>query len=77
MLIVTQITGQRFGLNPDLIQRVDGGEETVITLVDGTRYSVAESLDQVADLLLEHRIAVISGHPDEGPRLRLVTQGPS
>jgi flagellar protein FlbD len=72
MLIVTQLTGHRFGLNPDLIQRVDAEHDTVITLVDGTKYLVAESLDQVAEMMLEHRIAIVGGHTNDTPHLRLV-----
>jgi flagellar protein FlbD len=73
MLIVTQLTGHRFGLNPDLIQRVDAQhDDTVITLVDGTRYLVAESLDEVAEMMLDHRIAIVGGRSSETPHLRLV-----
>jgi flagellar protein FlbD len=72
MLIVTQLTGHRFGLNPDLIQRVDAEHDTVITLVDGTRYLVAESLDEVAEMMLDHRIAIVGGRTNDTPHLRLV-----
>jgi flagellar protein FlbD len=72
MLIVTQLTGHRFGVNPDLIQRVDAEHDTVITLVDGTRYLVAESLDEIAEMMLDHRIAIVGGRSSETPRLRLV-----
>jgi uncharacterized protein YlzI (FlbEa/FlbD family) len=67
--------GRRFALNPDLIRRVDAagqGVETVVTLVDGLTYAVAEGLDTVCERMLAHRIAVVTGSPEPAPRLRLV-----
>ena len=61
MVILTKLTGERFALNPDLIQRVEAGHDTVVILVDGALYLVAESLDVVADLMLTYRAAIVSG----------------
>ena len=60
MVTLTRITGARFGLNPDLIERVDATPDTVITLVDGTKYLVRESLDEVVALVLEFRAQVLA-----------------
>jgi flagellar protein FlbD len=72
MLILTRLSGGRFGLNPDLIQRVEASHDTVVVLVDGTKYLVAETLDEVADKMLQLRIAVVSGTHDEDSHLHLV-----
>ena len=61
MIILTKLSGERFALNPDLVQRVEASHDTVVTLVDGAKYLVAESLDVVADRMLDYRIAVVSG----------------
>lgn len=59
MVTLTRITGAQFALNPDLIERVDRTPDTVITLVDGTKYLVRESLDEVVAVVLEFRAQVI------------------
>lgn len=60
MIILTRLNGQEFALNPDLIERADRTPDTVITLVDGTKYLVAESLTNVARLIREFRASVIA-----------------
>ncbi|GAA3397699.1 flagellar FlbD family protein [Cryptosporangium minutisporangium] len=60
MIIVTRLNGQEFALNPDLIERADCTPDTVITLVDGTKYLVSESLSDVTRLIREYRALVIA-----------------
>jgi flagellar protein FlbD len=71
VIILTKLSGERFALNPDLVQRVEASHDTVVTLVDGAKYLVAESLDVVADRMLAYRVAVVSG-AQESVRLHLV-----
>ena len=47
MITLTRLSGTEFVLNCDLIERVDATPDTVVTLVDGKKYVVAESLDDV------------------------------
>ena len=60
MIILTRLNGQKFALNPDLIERADSTPDTVITLVDGTKYIVGESLTDVARLIREFRALIIA-----------------
>ena len=60
MVTLTRITGAQFALNPDLIERVDCTPDTVITLVDGTKYLVSDSLDDVIDSVLDFRARIVS-----------------
>jgi len=60
VIVLTRLNGQEFALNPDLIERADCTPDTVITLVDGTKYLVSESLSDVARLIREYRAAVIA-----------------
>ena len=48
MITLTRLSGSVFALNSDLIERVDATPDTVVTLVDGKKYVVTESLDEVA-----------------------------
>jgi flagellar protein FlbD len=60
MVPLTRITGVQFALNPDLIERVDRTPDTIITLVDGTKYIVREALDEVVLAVLEYRAQVLA-----------------
>jgi flagellar protein FlbD len=60
MIPLTRLTGAQFALNPDLVERVDCTPDTVITLVDGTKYLVAETLDDVVESVLEFRARIIA-----------------
>jgi flagellar protein FlbD len=57
---VTRLNGERFALNPDLIERVEGHPDTVAFLVDGTKYVVKESVDEVLDEIREYRAAILA-----------------
>ncbi len=60
MITLTRLSGSVFALNSDLIERVDSTPDTVITLVDGTKYVVTEQLRDVVDAIREYRGAVIA-----------------
>lgn len=60
MIVVTRLSGGRFGVNPDLVQRVDSAPDTILTLVDGTKLIVKESLDEVISLVREHRAGLLA-----------------
>src|SRR5215212_12228350 len=55
MITLTRFSGSVFALNSDLIERVDSTPDTVITLVDGTKYVVTEGLQEVVDAIREYR----------------------
>jgi flagellar protein FlbD len=60
VITLTRLGGSVFALNSDLIERVDSTPDTVITLVDGTKYVVCEGLRAVVDAIREYRGAVIA-----------------
>jgi flagellar protein FlbD len=60
VITLTRLSGSAFALNSDLIERVDSTPDTVITLVDGTKYVVSEGLAEVVDAIREYRGAVIA-----------------
>lgn len=47
MIILTRLGGSELALNPDLIERAEATPDTVITLQDGHKLVVAESIAQV------------------------------
>lgn len=60
MIMLTRLSGSGFVLNSDLIERVEETPDTVITLVDGKKYVVAESPDQIVRCVREHRGWIIA-----------------
>ncbi len=77
MIIVTRLNGPQFALNPDLVERADSTPDTVITLVDGTKYVIAETVPEFIELIRRYRASVAAEaqimveaehgtHPDAG-----------
>lgn len=60
MICLTRLSGSVFALNSDLIERVDSTPDTVITLVDGTKYVVLEDLQEVVDAIRSYRGSIIA-----------------
>ena len=58
MIRLTRLNGEHFVLNAELIQRVEGHPDTVITLLDDTKYVVVETVDQVIRETREYRASV-------------------
>jgi flagellar protein FlbD len=67
MIIVTRLHGTTVAVNCDLIERVEASPETVVTLVDGSRYVVRESVAEIVDKVRAFRASVVllAGRLDE------------
>jgi flagellar protein FlbD len=64
VIIVTRLNGPQFSVNPDLLQRIDSAPDTILTLVDGTKYIVEESMPQVIDLITTYRATLVARAQD-------------
>ena len=60
MIPLTRLSGSVFVLNSDLVERIDATPDTVITLMDGTKYVVAESLSTVTATIRRYRAEIIA-----------------
>ena len=60
MILVTRLNGAVFALNPDLVERADCTPDTVITLVDGTKYIIAESVPEFIDSVRHYRASLLA-----------------
>lgn len=60
MIVVTRLNGPAFAVNPDLIERAESTPDTVLTLVDGTKYVVSEPLERLIVLIRDYRASVIA-----------------
>jgi flagellar protein FlbD len=78
MIIVTRLHGASVAVNCDLLERVEATPETVLTLVDGSRYVVRESVAEIVEKVRAFRASVVllAGRLDErqatGHHLHLV-----
>jgi flagellar protein FlbD len=66
MIVLTRQNGPSFALNPDLIERVEADPDTVVVLIGGASYSIAESVEVVLERVRDYRGQVIaSAHAAE------------
>ena len=73
---LTRLNSQAFALNTDLIERIEETPDTVLILIDGTRYIVSEPVEDVIDRVIEFRARVVStatGGAGGAAELHLVT----
>jgi flagellar protein FlbD len=85
MILLRRLNGTPFGVNADLIERLEITPDTVVTLVDGTKYVVADSVDEVVDRIIDFRARILAeaerlaeapadSRPAPPPPLRLVAE---
>ena len=73
MILLSRLNGTELGLNPDLIERVETTPDTVITLIDGTKYVIAEASTEVVARIIA-KADEFAGHvPHQPISLQLVT----
>jgi uncharacterized protein YlzI (FlbEa/FlbD family) len=78
MIAVTCFNGEHFSVDPDAIERVETDPDTVIHLVDGTKYVVTESFEHLLATIRNHRATEAHARehltdplPPEPPPLRV------
>ncbi len=82
MIFLSRLGGQQIVVNADLIERIEARPDTVITLVDGTTYVVAESpLEIVTRVRMFKASVLVTCTSLEGPShqqaaLRLLPRRP-
>ncbi len=84
MILLKRLTGQVLAINPDLIERVEANPDTVLTMVDGKKILVHETVEQIVAMVLDYRAEILRqayrderSHPaNPAPPLRLVV-GPA
>jgi flagellar protein FlbD len=58
VIILTRLGGHQVALNPDLIERAEPTPDTVLTMFDGHKIVVAESVDEVIASVRSWRASV-------------------
>ena len=81
MIVLTSPDGRRFGINPDLIVRLEAGPTTALEMPAGDRVEAAEGIDEIVAAVREFRASVlavadhleIQRHPSNGQVISLGT----
>ena len=60
MIMLNRLNGQAFALNPDLLERAEATPDTVLTLCDGAKILVAETVSEVIERVRDYRVSVVS-----------------
>ena len=61
LIRLTRINKTSLAINADLIKFAEAAPDTVITLSTGEKVVVAESVDQIIELIIEFRRLVLTG----------------
>lgn len=79
VIMLTRLNGAQFAVNPDLLQRVEATPDTVLTLLDGTKYVVLEPVTTVIGEIRDYRASIIAAarRLEDSPRLVAVAEPPS
>jgi flagellar protein FlbD len=59
MIFLSRLDGQQIVVNAGLIERLEAKPDTIITLVDGTNYAVAESVQEVVTRVRMFKASVL------------------
>lgn len=59
MILVHRLRGQPMFINEDLIESIEATPDTVVTLVDGRKFVLADSPEDVVDRARSYRASVL------------------
>jgi uncharacterized protein YlzI (FlbEa/FlbD family) len=62
VIAVTCRNGEHFSVDPTTIERVETHPDTVIHLVDGTKFVVSDGFDDLMRTIARHRATVLVAH---------------
>ena len=60
MIMLSRLNGLPFALNPDLIERAEATPDTVLTLCDGSKLLVGESVEDIVSRVRAYRAQILS-----------------
>jgi flagellar protein FlbD len=70
-------SGERIAINPDLIERIEEIPDTVVTMANGNRHVIGESIDEITDKVRAFRASqlalamTMADHPSLAATARL------
>jgi flagellar protein FlbD len=67
MIVATRPNHSQFAINPDLIERIHANPDTTLVLVDGSIFTVTETMAEVIERIAAYRarvLAIANGIPE-------------
>ena len=55
MIFLTRLNGKAFYVNPELIETIEATPDTVVTLVNNTKFVVKDTPQQITERYIEYR----------------------
>ena len=55
MLSLNKFNGESFLINPDLIKTIEGGGDTIVTLVTGEKVLVSETPEEIKLMFMDYK----------------------
>lgn len=55
MICVTRLNGKQFYINAEMIQLVESTPDTIITLINNTKYVVKDPAEEIVKLIIAYR----------------------
>lgn len=55
MIKLSALKGKQFILNCEIIETIEATPDTVITLTDGKKFVVSDSLDEIVEKVIEYK----------------------
>ncbi|MEK7793943.1 MAG: flagellar FlbD family protein [Candidatus Hydrogenedentota bacterium] len=59
MIKVTRLNGSSFVVNAEMIREIEATPDTIITLSSGQKFMVRESVEAVANAVIEYKRAIM------------------
>ncbi len=66
MIELTRLNGQGFVLNAELIETMEATPDVIITLINGHRYVVKETLAEVIQSVISYKLSIHYRYVPEG-----------
>jgi flagellar protein FlbD len=60
MIMLTRLNGLPFALNPDLVERAEATPDTVLTLCDGSKVLIGESVEELVERIRTYRAQILA-----------------
>ena len=60
MIMLSRLNGTPFALNPDLIERAEATPDTVLTLCDGSKLLIGETVEELVQRVRDYRAQILS-----------------
>jgi len=60
MIMLSRLNGLPFALNPDLLERAESTPDTVLTLCDGSKLLIGETVEELVARVRDYRASILS-----------------